>query len=72
MHPTLQEPEGRLSFSFFHPLDFFKQLCGPDLYNSICHKLICCLVLVIALLLVYFLLGQTIATAIVGKSVGGN
>ena len=28
VYPTLQEPAGRLSFNFFHPLDFFKQLLG--------------------------------------------
>ena len=65
MHPTLQDPEGRLSFSFFHPLDFFKQLCGPELYNSICRKLLCCLLIIIILVLGYFCIGQIIAVAII-------
>ena len=63
--PTLLEPAGRLNFNLLHPLDFFKQLCGPELYSSVCKKLLCLFILVLLGLLAYFLVGGLITAAIV-------
>lgn len=50
-YPVLPEPTGRLSFDFRHPLEFIKQLIGPNLYNTIA-KWIC--IIIFLGLLIYF------------------
>jgi hypothetical protein len=55
-----------------HPLDFFKQLCGPELYDKICSKLLCCFVIAIILLFGYLMIGNIAAVAIVNSGTGST
>lgn len=40
--PPLPEPTGRMSFDIANPLQFVKDIMGPDLYNKLCKTLAGC------------------------------
>lgn len=56
--PILSEPEGRLTFDIAHPLDFIKQIIGPDLYRQLCLGLfgfLCAILCIVLIPLIVFL-----------------
>lgn len=62
--PILNEPTGRLKFDMMHPLDFIKDILGPDLYSKL-GKIIC-LVLGLAL---FFTLGWVFVLQIIAAKI---
>eukprot|EP00456_Euglypha_rotunda_P050257 TRINITY_DN4037_c0_g1_i3.p1 TRINITY_DN4037_c0_g1~~TRINITY_DN4037_c0_g1_i3.p1 ORF type:complete len:176 (+),score=16.04 TRINITY_DN4037_c0_g1_i3:158-685(+) len=42
-NPFLPEPEGRINWSLFHPLDMLKEILGPEIYRKLCLGCFCAL-----------------------------
>eukprot|EP00825_Cyclidium_porcatum_P019448 TRINITY_DN2206_c0_g1_i4.p2 TRINITY_DN2206_c0_g1~~TRINITY_DN2206_c0_g1_i4.p2 ORF type:complete len:243 (-),score=34.44 TRINITY_DN2206_c0_g1_i4:210-938(-) len=61
-YPILPEPTGRMKFDLIHPLNFLKDIIGPDLYRKI--QTIFCIILCLAFIFIigWVFVGQVIAS----------
>jgi hypothetical protein len=63
--PPLPEPTGRLSFDLANPLQFIKDIMGPDLYSKLCRTIAGCACFAFLIFFGWFFFTQIISGLIV-------